>query len=336
MIALTIVGAVVVFVGYGWWHEYCPESVEVIYQSEGEMIGSDTLTILSWNIGYAGLGDNTDFFYDGGEMVQDTPERTAENLREIISFLGEHSWVDFILLQEVDLDSKRTYHVDQFEEISAALPDYYGWMALNYKASYVPIPLFSAIGQVESGMALFSRYKPLQVVRLQYPSEFGFPTRLFNLKRCLLSSSFLSPSGVVYINNTHNTAYDTGGMRTKEFAFLRDYLSDKPFSLTAGDWNSNPPGYVASRGEIENEYFSPISIEEGSLGDGVTFAYDTLTDHYTARYGYQAYDPQSTIRTVIDFVAVGSGFEVLDIRVLDLGFRNSDHNPVIFRVRVVR
>lgn len=40
------------------------------------------------NIGYAGLGDNMDFFYDGGRRVRDSRERTARNLKEIVETIS--------------------------------------------------------------------------------------------------------------------------------------------------------------------------------------------------------------------------------------------------------
>ena len=70
-----------------------------------------------------------------------------------------------------------------------------------------------------------SRYAPVSTVRYGYPSAFGFPVRLFNLKRCLLEAEFVTRGGdTVWIGNTHNTAYDTGGMRSDEMRFLGELL----------------------------------------------------------------------------------------------------------------
>ena len=44
----------------------------------------DSLKIMTWNIGYAGLGENMTFFMDGGKDVRDSRERTLENLHHII------------------------------------------------------------------------------------------------------------------------------------------------------------------------------------------------------------------------------------------------------------
>ena len=46
-------------------------------------IEDSTFTVFSWNIGYAGLGRNMDFFYDGGKMVRDSELNTTHNLKQI-------------------------------------------------------------------------------------------------------------------------------------------------------------------------------------------------------------------------------------------------------------
>lgn len=118
---------------------------------EGEIVPlPDTLTILSWNIGYAGLGDNMDFFYDGGRRVRDTRARTAANLAQIVLTLQKID-ADIMLLQEVDRSSHRTYRIDEAGLIGAAFPGYAAAFGFNYKAWFVPIPLRDPIGRVASG-----------------------------------------------------------------------------------------------------------------------------------------------------------------------------------------
>ncbi|MBE0649927.1 MAG: hypothetical protein IH595_03700, partial [Bacteroidales bacterium] len=41
---------------------------------KGKIVQDSIISILSWNIGYAGMGAETDFFYDGGKMVRPSRE----------------------------------------------------------------------------------------------------------------------------------------------------------------------------------------------------------------------------------------------------------------------
>ena len=221
-----LAAAVALFIAVSWAVEYRPgERETTICCPEGEIVPlPDTLTILSWNIGYAGLGDNMDFFYDGGRRVRDSRERTARNLKEIVETISRVN-PDIALLQEVDLDSRRSYRIREVDTLRAAFPGYTLAFAYNYKVCWVPVPLRAPLGRVQAGVVTLSRYAPVSTVRYGYPSAFGFPVRLFNLKRCLLEAEFVTRGGdTVWIGNTHNTAYDTGGMRSDEMRFLGELL----------------------------------------------------------------------------------------------------------------
>lgn len=332
------------FIGAMWIREWRPAPVETVYtlprgETGDTLTTGDTLRIVSWNIGYAGLGDDMDFFYDGGTRMRTSAARTVENLNGIIDFLEREAYenrADIILLQEVDFDSRRSYRMNEYDSIRAALPEYLGWRGLNYETDFVPIPLSNPMGRVESGIAIFSRWRPEAVTRYAYPGGFAFPMRLFNLKRCLLSMAIPvrtaanGTTGTVrtlYLNNTHNTAYDTGHLRSGELAFLSAFLAGKRYSVTLGDWNCNPPGYVPSRAAVEDEHFSPLPIDRDDFPPEMTFVYDPSTP--TTRYGYEPYDPAATTTTVLDFALCGPGIEPVAFETVDLGFKKSDHNPVV-------
>lgn len=336
----TIVAGLLFALGLLWIREWRPAPVEVIETTaiagnEPILRRGDTIRIVSWNIGYAGLGDDMDFFYDGGKRMRTSQARTVENLQQILRFLQQTAAsgeTDFILLQEVDLDSRRSYGIDEYDSLRRALPGYASWMGLNYVADFVPIPLDDPMGGVKGGVATFSRWRPTRVTRYSYPSGFPFPMRLFNLKRCLLSAAFpvrdtaTGRLDTLFVNNTHNTAYDTEDMRSRELEFLRNYLSDKPYSMTMGDWNSCPPGYRPSREALEDAHFRPFPIRQTDFPADLTFVYDSRTP--SVRYGYEPYRAGSTTTTVVDFALCGSGIEPVACETIDLGFKNSDHNPV--------
>ena len=208
----------------------------------------DSLSILCWNIGYGGLGDDMDFFYDGGTQVRTSRERTQANIDGIIAEIRRHS-PDIILLQEVDECSRRTYRINEVEMLRGAFPDYHIFLGYNYKSFLVPIPLKAPMGRVASGVVLMSRIAPEEVLRWQYPSRFPWPVSMFN---------------------THNTAYDTGGMRTAETRWLGGLtarLASKgtPF-IIGGDWNQFPPDYTPSAAETDDPHFTTVALDTLTSG----------------------------------------------------------------------
>ena len=324
---LRTVGAVIALLlagfGYVWVNEWRPADEEVVYSNPEEAFPlPDTLTVLTWNTGYAGLGDDMDFFMDGGKGVRTSRERTEENLHRITEFLASCD-ADVILLQEVDRHSRRTYRTDQFAAYQKALSGYHGYFALNYKSPFVPVPLRAPVGRVEAGIAIFSKIKPQQVKRHQYKSAFPFPVRLFNLKYGWLVAAYPSGGAWVHIGVTHNTAYDAGGMRKIEQEQLYGWLAGtEGAALIGGDWNQTPPGYIPSVPEVENPYFSLPSIADD---DRLSFAFDDSAP--TVRYLYEPLTEKTTTSTIDFFIT--KGFVCEGVKVIDLGFKNSDHNPVV-------
>ena len=66
---------------------------------------SDTLELLTWNIGYAGLGEEADFVADGGRHWRTGSRTTVErNLAAIVERLRAEE-PDVLLLQELSRDS---------------------------------------------------------------------------------------------------------------------------------------------------------------------------------------------------------------------------------------
>ncbi|MEE3458026.1 MAG: endonuclease/exonuclease/phosphatase family protein, partial [Lachnospiraceae bacterium] len=107
--------------------EYKPEdrtALSVEGTAGSSISEGDSLTIMTWNIGYGALGDNADFFMDGGKMVNTTDKaRVAENMNGIISALNEYA-PDILFLQETDIDSARSQHTDEYAMIGEALPEH--------------------------------------------------------------------------------------------------------------------------------------------------------------------------------------------------------------------
>ncbi|MFI3282400.1 MAG: endonuclease/exonuclease/phosphatase family protein [Rikenellaceae bacterium] len=312
--------------------EWRPKDVERRCFDVGAVNLPDTLTIVTWNIGYAGLGDDMDFFYDGGTKTRTSEQRANENLDAIIAQLRKFDYADFILLQEVDFDSHRSYHVNQQERICEALVDYpYYAVALNYSSPFVPVPISEPMGGVKSGVMTLSKYQIFESVRWQYPTIPDLPNRLFDLKRCMLAVGIKAQNGgVLWVNNTHNTAFDTGGMRECEIQYIGNILQGQKSVITAGDWNSTPPGYTPSKGAMENEFFTPLPLERGNFPDGFSAHYGENSE--TVRFLDCPYTTWRSTTSVIDFAVLSTSWRILECKTLDLGFKNSDHNPVVINV----
>jgi hypothetical protein len=102
--------------------DFHPEDKEtIIIRGDGRILpqAKKDFTFLTWNIGYAGLGAKMDFFYEGGYKVRPLKNEFRGYLEGICQYLSSVDSLDFILLQETDLHSRRSYLTDEVMEGSS-------------------------------------------------------------------------------------------------------------------------------------------------------------------------------------------------------------------------
>jgi endonuclease/exonuclease/phosphatase family metal-dependent hydrolase len=321
--------------------DYRPEKIELIYENnEASAIDSKKeYSFLLWNIGFCGLGSDMDFFYDGGEMVFTTEERFNENLDNVLKTISNHDSVDFILLQEVDKYSKRSFYKNQYNELTDLLNKHNSFFALNYNVSFVPIPLSSPLGRVTSGLATFSRSEPSKAERYQFPGNYSWPKSLFMLDRCFMVTRYkLDNDKDFVIVNTHNSAYDDGSLKAMQMKYLKDFLiaeyEEGNYILVGGDWNQSPPDYTIDENIAgRTEKFENHNIEEGFMPEDWTWVYDASVS--TNRMLYEPYKDGETSTTILDFYLISPNIESTFVKTLDLKFQHSDHQPVLAKFRLL-
>ena len=94
-----------ILLSYLWIKEYRPEKVEnVKVQGFGEKIPEigEKYKIITWNIGYAGLDKDTDFFMDGGKMVFPIDKNHVEKSLDHIIKSSKKMDADIKFFQEVE------------------------------------------------------------------------------------------------------------------------------------------------------------------------------------------------------------------------------------------
>jgi endonuclease/exonuclease/phosphatase family metal-dependent hydrolase len=328
------------FMIYATLTDYEPPEQVVVYRSAhpDTLAVPDTFSVMTWNIGYCGLGKEMDFFYDGGKQVRASRENTLKYLKGVRDFLTANDSLDFMLLEEVDLHSKRTYFINELDTFKKYLPGYKAFFALNYKVSFVPVPVTQPMGKVESGLVLLSKYEPVFVERRDFPGQYDWPTRLFMLDRCFMVAHYVLNDGhELQVIVTHNSAFDGGKLKKEEMAYLKDYLLAEAEKgnriIVGGDWNQNPPGFKDQDFNKTSGYknFVANAIPEDYMPSGWQWASDLSV--MSNRANLAPYEPGKTPTTLLDFFLLSPGTEVIRVKGIDLGFEYSDHQPVtmIFR-----
>ena len=328
LLLLVFAGIIV----YAIISDFKPPEKTIVFNSDKPDILNDSLevSLMTWNIGYCGLDRDMDFFYDGGTKVMIPRKNCLENLEAVKKFLRGNDSLDFILLQEVDRNSKRSYHFNEFDTITKMLEDYHPFFATNYKVFFVPVPPASPMGKVLSGIAMFSRYQPSSSVRYAFPGEYGFPKQLFMLDRCFMVNRYPLKNGKeLLVINTHNEAFDPGDIRKAQMAYLKEFLLSEyakgNYIIAGGDWNQSPPEFNPrfSGHPVNNDQ---MMMTSDYLPPEWKWVYDNTNP--SNRSVIAAYDPATTTTTVIDIFLLSPNIKGISVNCINLNFENSDHNPV--------
>jgi endonuclease/exonuclease/phosphatase family metal-dependent hydrolase len=336
LFGLYVVGNIL----YATLTDYKPplkETVEV--ENEQKLLPADSaFSLLIWNIGYGGLGAKDDFFYDGGKTVVASEANVNEYLEGIKNFIKQHDNKDFIMLQEIDRDAKRSYGNDELKLIAEQLPNHAYTYAVNYKVDFIPIPYTSPLGRVNAGVGTYSKHAITEATRYQLPGSFAWPKSVYFLDRCILVNRVpLENGNDLVVVNIHNSAYDdTGELKAAEMAFIKDYLlkefSQGNYLVVGGDWNQSPPEWDKSTYTKSGDDYAPENIDKELMPAGWRWLFDPTSP--TNRNLKTAYNAETTSCTVIDFYLVSPNIDVLEVKTHNLNFAYSDHQPVSLKIKL--
>ncbi len=344
LIVVIVVAGVLIFLTATEYKPADSVSVGVTGLPETSLSTGDSLKVMTWNIGYGALGDNADFFMDGGEMVNTaTEDRVNENLEGITSELDEET-PDIVMMQEVDQDSARSHNINELQTLQLSMPEYASSFANNFKVAFIPYPI-PPIGKVDSGIATFSAYPLESSVRVQLPNPFSWPIRMANLKRCVMVSRIqLEDSDKqLVIMNLHLEAYDDGEGKAAQTEMLAELLqaeADKGnYVIAGGDFNQIFSSEDATIYPAQEGKWTPGTIDVDSFGEGWQFLMDetsptcrSLDQPYASYVGSDNKQDDDFQYYLIDGFIVSENITVDSYETKDLDFVNSDHNPVFMNI----
>ena len=202
----------------------------------------DTLKVMTWNIKFG--GGRIDFFFDchGDRVIMEKSEvmdhmsSLAEKIREVNP--------DILLIQEVDVNAKRSAFVDQVQYLLDNTDLNYAAYASQWKASTIPS---NGIGKMDSGNAILSKWRFTSAQRIALPliQSQNFIVRYFYLKRNILDVQLEYEGKKLHILNTHASAYAKDNTKKKQLNIIKAYADAISLKgdhvILGGDFNSLPP-----------------------------------------------------------------------------------------------
>ena len=236
---------------------------------------NNTLKVMTWNIRF-GAG-RIPFFGDScGDRVLMTQAETEGHLDSIVAYI-DSTKPDILLLQEVDISSKRSAYVNQLQYILDRTHLNYGAYASMWNAEIIPS---DGLGKVDAGNAVLSRWKITDAERIKLPLRTDQEplTQYFYLRRNILKAKINIPGldTTLYAVNIHATAFakdDTKQKHIDEYVnVLNDIKENDEKFITGGDLNALTP-WASKRdfcvddkcsGDVCDGNFKTNTVYEGS------------------------------------------------------------------------
>ncbi|MGB7605828.1 MAG: endonuclease/exonuclease/phosphatase family protein [Lutisporaceae bacterium] len=316
--------------------DYKPDQavkLEVDRNQEAVIKKGTPFSVITFNIGYGGLDKGQDFFLDGGTGSRsESKEKTIDNISKIAEFLKLQD-SDFIMFQEIDQKSTRSYKVNQVQFMKDNLLDYASSYAINYKVLWVPVPISKPHGAVNSGILTLSKYKINSSTRYKLPGTEAYFRQLADLDRCIQENRIPVEGGKeLILVNSHLSAFDKGGkIRKQQLQFLKDYIQEEfakgNYVVVGGDWNHVLPGTDPLAFETEQAFPEWLqTLPEDFIPDGYKWAVDSTVP--TNRTVDIPYAKNVNFFSIIDGFLVSPNVEIISTKGINLEFENTDHNPV--------
>lgn len=200
----------------------------------------DSLRIATWNYRFA--AQMLPWFGDGcGSRTLMTRSESQDGMRVVVDALTAVN-ADIVLLQEVDVGSKRSSYTEQMQTIMDHSVYRYGAYASNWDVNYIPS---DGLGRVDEGNAVLSKYPIVSATRYQLPlrTDLDDLTRLFYVRECLMVVVITVPwlDKPLAVLNTHLSAFATDDTKKRQLDLVHDYAiqyrDDGYHVVIGGDFN---------------------------------------------------------------------------------------------------
>lgn len=292
---------------------------------------AEPLVVMTWNIGYAGLGEESDFKADGGHMLRPPGKNVVKkNLAGIQGVLRE-AQPDVLLMQELAGPGFLTMGVNVLGGVKSALADYSMFFSSDIRTRLFPGPI-----SLKHGLGTFMRiaHDETKIVRIaEEPGTImGFIKRRYHVQ-----VTELEVSGQPWVMiNVHLSAFDEGAntrmTQVREVLDLADsYYKQGKAVVVGGDWNMRLTATDFPYTADPSAQFWIHDFPRQELGEGWQLAVDPAVP--SVRTNEQTYKAGVNYTTIIDGLLVSPNVGIESAKGFDLGFKYTDHQPVIFSLR---
>ena len=295
----------------------------------------ESYTAVIQNLGFGAYTQDFTFFMDGGTQSWAESEESVKNCINNAAYEAEKHDPDFILFQEVDFDSTRSYHINQREMLEKRFASYSSAFAVNYHSSFLFYPFTQPHGASNSGILTLSKYNITSTLRRSLPIS-NSVSKFLDLDRCYSISRVPVENGKeLVIFNVHLSAY--GGSDEIRAAQMNMLFEDMKKEYDKGN-------YCVCGGDFNHDFTGDSTQKlnggaEVDFGWAQPFPMDLLPDCIERCDRYTELIPTcrncdipyktGNFTIIVDGFLVTKNIEVSSVENISTEFVYSDHNPVV-------
>lgn len=358
LLALVIVLAAYIIYLYASYHripdnqELQVEEISQNTEAGNELTTEKNYSALTYNIGFGAYTPDFSFFMDGGKSSW---AKSKDSVKETIKGAGElvaSKDPDFALIQEIDLDATRSYHVNEYSILKETIPAYNCVFAQNYDSAFLFYPFTQPHGKSKAGLALFSKYPITGSLRRSFPISTSF-TKFFDLDRCYSISRVPVDNGKeLVIFELHMSAYgNSDAIREGQIRMLSEDMQKEyeagNYVICGGDFNHDLK--AADTQSKASDASNNTQTDSGDSAEPESWAYpfprSELPEHFSfcldqlsedeknnlwnsARNADMEYVPGETYTVTLDGFIISDNVECTKYENVNTGYSYSDHDPV--------
>jgi endonuclease/exonuclease/phosphatase family metal-dependent hydrolase len=201
------------------------------------------IKLMSWNIRF-GIGRN-DWFGDACGVNTSFPKSEIEsNMNKITQKINAVD-PDILLVQECDVNSKRSSYTNQINIILDNTKFNYAYYGPMWQSQFIPS---HGLGKMDMGIVIFSKWPLDNVTRINLPTrtDQSAAEKYFYLNYCMLKAD-LNIAGFkpLTVFNLHAVAFATDDTKKWQFKKVIDELDAISniggYFVCGGDFNTLPP-----------------------------------------------------------------------------------------------
>ena len=347
IIALLLIAAIgyvsYVFISYNRIEDN--QELEVEGTAIGAVYANDVeYTAITYNIGFGAYTPEFTFFMDGGtQSWANSKESVVDCINGDIKLI-KNNYVDLVLLQEVDSDATRSYHVNEVQMFRDSFDKMSSTEAVNYHSPFLLYPFTQPHGISNSSILTLSDAQISSAMRRSLPVSESV-SKILDLDRCYSINRIKVENGKeLVVFNTHLSAYGTNGDLQKQqltmmFDDMKDEYAKGNYVICGGDYNHD---FVGNSKDIFNNTV-PEDINWAN-----PFPDDLIPEHFSKVTNYKSgvtipscrncdvpYGDDCFTLTVDGFI-ISDNVKATYVDVIDNQFKYSDHNPVVMKFKLTK